>query len=245
MCESWTNIFYLLQQSLRRESVSQRYKKEMPARSSNSAPKKSRAVTKPKVVGKGGNAASYKVTVKYLWGTKKISAKFPTGAHSGNMWLVSHSKKFHLFREGKLASKGISETAMFGTVDTLAKEASASGEIGSVMKAGVVDVPATFRFPKALKVQKDQVVSFSAMIAPSPDWFVGANSISLRTTAGWISRLQVPLWAYDAGTDSGCGFYNAPDFPESVPKPIQYITGPPLFIYTPPEPIAFLMFEKV
>jgi hypothetical protein len=48
------------------------------------------------------------------------------------------------------------------------------------------------------------------MLAPSSDWFVGASGLSLIENGQWVEELIVPLFAYDAGTDSG-GSYTAPN----------------------------------
>ena len=41
------------------------------------------------------------------------------------------------------------------------------------------------------------------MIAPSPDWMIAVNSINLRDGNTWVQSLEIPLFPYDAGTDSG------------------------------------------
>ena len=41
------------------------------------------------------------------------------------------------------------------------------------------------------------------MIAPSPDWFVGVDSISLIENNNWVEEKTISLTLFDAGTDSG------------------------------------------
>ena len=60
------------------------------------------------------------------------------------------------------------------------------------------------------------------MIAPSPDWFVGVNGVSLCGDSAWVNRLELPLMAQDAGTDSGATFA-APNEATSPQEPIQYL----------------------
>ena len=61
------------------------------------------------------------------------------------------------------------------------------------------------------------------MIAPSPDWFIGINSVSLYRNREWLKDTTIQLQVYDAGTEEGDIFgYNNP---ASVPQqPIQLLT---------------------
>ena len=63
-------------------------------------------------------------------------------------------------------------------------------------------------------------VSVIAMIAPSPDWFVGVDSVELCGNDGkWkesVSAISLPAW--DAGTDSGTMFVTADV--ETTPKDV-------------------------
>ena len=50
----------------------------------------------------------------------------------------------------------------------------------------------------------------AAMIAPSPDWFTGVSRVNLRKDGRWVNQVNLTLYAWDAGTDSG-NTYAAPD----------------------------------
>ena len=59
------------------------------------------------------------------------------------------------------------------------------------------------------------------MVAPSPDWFLGVNSLSLLEEGSWVDSVVIELFAYDAGTDSGA-IYTSPDEatdPRGKPRP--------------------------
>jgi hypothetical protein len=69
------------------------------------------------------------------------------------------------------------------------------------------------------------------MVAPSPDWFAGINSLSLCRNGAWIDGETVELAdVYDAGTDSGEAFAMTPNFPIASPLPISidrtHFSGP-------------------
>lgn len=53
-------------------------------------------------------------------------------------------------------------------------------------------------------------------IVPSPDWFVGVDSLDLCDRGSWREQVAVDLYPYDAGTDSGFTF-SSPNF-ATVPQ---------------------------
>ena len=78
------------------------------------------------------------------------------------------------------------------------------------------------------------------MIGPSPDWFVGVSGLSLLDSEGqWMSRRQVALYPYDAGTEDGTEFSlsNPPTNPQGT---IASIRGTGKFS---DEPMAMLSFD--
>lgn len=62
-------------------------------------------------------------------------------------------------------------------------------------------------------------------IVPSPDWFIGIDSLNLCDGDHWKENISLDLFPYDAGTDSGFTF-SSPDF-ETIPqdKVIQVTTS--------------------
>lgn len=59
-------------------------------------------------------------------------------------------------------------------------------------------------------------MSFVVRIVPSPDWFVGVDSLDLCDGGSWREQVAVDLHPYDAGTDSGFTF-SSPNF-ATVPQ---------------------------
>ena len=53
------------------------------------------------------------------------------------------------------------------------------------------------------------LLSLVSMIAPSPDWFIGINSLSLFNDYTWVESQIIELKVYDAGSDSGLRFSSA------------------------------------
>lgn len=59
-------------------------------------------------------------------------------------------------------------------------------------------------------------LSFIVRLVPSPDWFVGVESIDLCDGDHWKENVSLDLFPYDAGTDSGFTF-SSPNF-ETIPQ---------------------------
>uniref|UniRef100_A0A3B3RW82 Spondin 2b, extracellular matrix protein n=1 Tax=Paramormyrops kingsleyae TaxID=1676925 RepID=A0A3B3RW82_9TELE len=59
-------------------------------------------------------------------------------------------------------------------------------------------------------------LSFIIRIVPSPDWFVGVDSLNLCEGDQWKESISLDLHPYDAGTDSGFTF-SSPNF-ETIPQ---------------------------
>lgn len=59
-------------------------------------------------------------------------------------------------------------------------------------------------------------LSFIVRIVPSPDWFVGVDSVDLCDGDHWKDNVSLELFPYDAGTDSGFTF-SSPNF-ETIPQ---------------------------
>lgn len=63
----------------------------------------------------------------------------------------------------------------------------------------------------ALLSARPSQVSFVVRIVPSPDWFVGIDSLDLCDGDRWREEVTVDLYPHDAGTDSGFTF-SSPNF---------------------------------
>lgn len=198
------------------------------------------------------NNKKFKVTFVIPWGKKGTDAivnypKPPLEApHTGNLLLIQHDSKYHLFKLGEKASEGVANSAMFGENDTLISELDPSYKIQS---HEVLKTPNKHTFKIIEHSPKNKYLSFITMIAPSPDWFTAASSIDLSALGKKLEvgkHTVVPLFVYNAGTDAGNEFKTFPKNPQE-PKPISIITHGPLFPKkqkaTPP--IALLDIERV
>ncbi len=189
------------------------------------------------------NAVKYRVQFMTKWGMDpNINA--PEQPHTGNMFLAVHDGTYRLFDVNQLASRGIANTSMFGTVDNLMRMSEEHPGIKQIYTSPVLMAPGR----KDMEIHVDprhSHISFSTMVAPSPDWFTGVSKVNLMQNGKWVNGMMIPLYVYDAGTDSGMGFFNMPDYPESRPKPVSMTTTRVIFPDGRPKPIAYLNIRRV
>jgi len=173
----------------------------------------------------------YTITFTSNWGNS-TNTSLPANAHFSDFAVATHNRSVTFFEMGQTASPGVELIAELGATGAF------STEVGNAITAGTADQviigPDLFfsdaNYPtisiQNITVDKDfPLVSLLSMIAPSPDWFVGANSISLLDTNGdWIPEITMDLFPYDAGTEEGTGY--SLDNPATTPlENITNITG--------------------
>lgn len=157
--------------------------------------------------------ARYKIELRISWSKATHPHDWPeTGGHMSGLVAVAHGGRYVMFEDGRTASSGLKLLAENGRatiLDAEFTEARRRERIGEVIKAeGLKKVPGTMK--TEITVSKEHpFVSFATMLAPSPDWFTGAGGVDLRAEGKWVKRLRVPLWAWDAGTDSGSSYLSA------------------------------------
>jgi hypothetical protein len=81
-------------------------------------------------------------------------------------------------------------------------------------------------------------------VAPSPDWFVGVDSLSLVEGGDWVAERRVTLYPWDAGTDSGPS-YRSPDEATQPRGTIQALTGYPVAHGGQVAPFGTFTFRRV
>ena len=69
-----------------------------------------------------------------------------------------------------------------------------------------------------------RLVSFITKIIPSPDWFIGIDSVELCKDGKWVEHLTLDLNPLDAGTDNGLTF-TAPNWPTKPQELVEKITA--------------------
>jgi len=150
--------------------------------------------------------ADYQIHIKVTWSVETHAYEFPPSPTLSHLIGATHSDDYAMFKDGDTASSGLELIAERGRVSIFRIELQEADDrelIGTVFESDEIEeIPgeATLSFSARADFP---LVSFVTMIAPSPDWITGLSAVPLHDGEGWIDRLELPLWAWDAGTDSG------------------------------------------
>lgn len=163
-------------------------------------------------------SARYRVSFVVEWGRTTHPATLPPNSHVSPAVVANHAAPGAVFAPGTTASPGIEAMAEVGSTGTLVGELSSNPSVDSIQTGRRIDGPGVDTFEFTVD-QNARYVSLVSMLAPSPDWFVGAGDIELFVDGRWVPAVDMVLGDYDAGTDSGTGF-TSPNANTSPPQPI-------------------------
>jgi Spondin_N len=174
------------------------------------------------------DTARYTLEVAVAWSAETHPLEFPGGAHFSDLIGATHDARYTLFADGRTASTGLELLAENGRASILRAEldeGARRGRIGAVFRGeGVYSLPGSITTTFDVDA-RHRLVSFATMIAPSPDWFTGLSGVDLMTGGQWIERLELALWAWDAGTDSG-QTYTDPDADTQPRESVRLLASP-------------------
>jgi hypothetical protein len=137
----------------------------------------------------------------------------------------------------------MAERGRTSPLDSEVQAAIAAGTAYSLILGGAIDrVPgeATAEFEIG---REHPLVSLVSMVAPSPDWFVGTDSMSLVEGGDWVAEKVVALYPWDAGTDSG-PTYAAPDQASQPRQAIHLLEGHPVALGGAVAPFGTFTFRR-
>ncbi len=88
------------------------------------------------------------------------------------------------------------------------------GNASAPFGAPGINSPGTQSLTFTVNALRPQITMIT-MVACSPDWFTGTTGFDLLTNGRWRDGVRVPLYPFDAGTDSGPS-YESPDQPPAT-----------------------------
>ena len=185
--------------------------------------------------------ATYQVNFDATWSSSTHPNAYPNNAHFSPLIGATHKASANLWQAGQLASNGIESMAETGNNSNLTGEINAlrnSGQAGLRLLGGAPNSPGSTSITFTT-TDEFPLVSLVTMIAPSPDWFVGVDSLSLMDNGVWVDKV-VTLYAWDAGTDSGTNFTSG-NQNTNPQEPIFLITQGP---FTGADPLGTLTFTR-
>lgn len=183
----------------------------------------------------------YRVDVTFNW-----TAEDELDAHWSRLIAFAHSSRYSLFRDGDTASSGLALVATNGRINVLEAELAEGrrrGRVGAHLVLPGVASPGAFSFDITVDETLSRI-SFATMLAPSPDWFSGANGVQLRTDGVWQDQVTVVLWPWDAGADSGPD-YTGPNVETQPRQSIRLLTHPDFLTADGLAPIGQASFTRL
>lgn len=157
------------------------------------------------------DAARYTVSFESNWSQEAhphSSGSLPASAHWSRLVGVTHNSDVQFLSMGTLATPGIEDVAELGSNAAFFNEvdvAIAANTANQSLNGPDLDTPlGTMEITSIETTTEFPLITLVSMIAPSPDWMIAVNSISLVDSEGdWIEEIVLDLYPYDAGTDSG------------------------------------------
>ena len=192
-------------------------------------------------------SAMYELTFASTWSADTHPSDFPSNPHFSGLIGGTHDETVAFWTVGQLASEGIERMAETGNKTILQEEVEAqiaNGHAEYVLSGGGIGTsPGTRVFTFTIS-QDYQLATIVSMIAPSPDWFVGVDSLDLFHDNQWTPELIIPLEPYDSGTDSG-DTYSTPNVDTVPPEPIFVIEGYPFETEGTQPPLGTFTFRRM
>ena len=193
----------------------------------------------------GGESARYRLTFEGAWTRTVTPAGVPGSAHFSPLIGAVHNDQVSFWERGRRASRQLEEVAELGVNTRMrAFMQNSRSQVLEVLEKNpgrggtartTIEFEATRDFP---------LVTLMSMVAPSPDWFVSVPGLSLLDGQDeWLTRREVPLFPYDAGTEEGTEF--SLDNPPTVPQgTIMSIRGMGKFTDAPIAKLTFELLES-
>ncbi|XP_067909491.1 spondin-2-like [Heterodontus francisci] len=172
--------------------------------------------------------ASYSFSFLAEWNSLSFPKQYPTHrppAQWSMLFGCVHNYDFTLWAEGAVASSGVKMFVEDGKHETLLEEVNATlGTVQSWFHTNPIIAGEGNSSTLFTVTPTHPLVSFLVRIIPSPDWFLGANSINLCENNTWKESYTLDLFPWDAGTDSGFTF-SSPNFATNPQETIFQITA--------------------
>lgn len=143
--------------------------------------------------------ARYQVVFNATWSHQTLPTNWPANAHFSGLVGGTHNANVHFWRDGETASEGIRLMAELGQKTTLLNEiapAITNGTARFQLSAGGISPSpgsVSLTFPQPM-TRDYPLVTLVSMIAPSPDWFVGVDSLNMIENGQWITNMTVTLY---------------------------------------------------
>eukprot|EP00117_Sycon_ciliatum_P043460 scpid4194/ scgid2140/ Spondin-2; Differentially expressed in cancerous and non-cancerous lung cells 1; Mindin len=151
----------------------------------------------------------------------------PRAPHRGNFGFLvaaSHDQCYRMWQVGQDIGIGADAVAELGNSTKLVRELLAAGlHVRDVLTGSAYQ--AVVNATEVCNITVDRFrpfVSLMRNIYYSPDWFVGASAVNLCAGDQW-QNVSIPLYPYDAGTDSSTSIVSFTHKATSPPQPVALL----------------------
>ena len=176
--------------------------------------------------------AVYNVSFESVWSQEThphSSGSLPANAHWSPLVGVIHTEDIQFLMMGELASQAVENIAEMGIADQFeidVNQAISEGYAQQYLDMGMLNSSLGTLSTSGITVSTAYPrLTILSMIAPSPDWLIAVSSIPLiDNTGNFIESIIIPLFPYDAGTDSGAD-YASPNIDTDPADPISSLQG--------------------
>lgn len=169
----------------------------------------------------------YRVVLTTHWTRETFPKQYPEFRPHAQWSKVvgrSHDKSYVLWRLGTEATDGVKIFAETGKSDVLDAQTQGEGGIYDEFTAPPTPTGAGKTEAEFFVDGNHSRVSLMSRIIPSPDWFIGIDSLSLCEQGGWVDSLTFEVDPIDAGTDNGFTF-TAPNWSTDPKEKIYRISA--------------------
>ncbi|KAJ9573470.1 hypothetical protein L9F63_009130 [Diploptera punctata] len=169
----------------------------------------------------------YKLHVETHWSREVFPKQYPEWrppAQWSRLVGRSHNSSYSLFRVGRTANDGLKMFSETGQTDGLVERGQGEDGVFDQFNGPSIPTGEGHSETQFFVNGNHTKVSVAMRIVPSPDWFVGLDSLQLCRTGYWVDSLSIQARPLDAGTDSGFTF-TAPNWPTEPRQKISYITS--------------------
>ncbi len=186
----------------------------------------------------------YRVTMEMTWSEETHPVDWLMFPHFSPWVGTVHDRSVTFWEPGLFASPGVQDVAEQGGEIAFRDEILAEvvlGNASSPFGAPGINSPGTQTVTFLTNGNRPRMTMIT-MVACSPDWFTGTSGFDLLTNGRWRDGVRVPLYPFDAGTDSGPS-YESPDQPTVPVVPVYRIYSDPLGVAGTSPPVGHYVFE--
>jgi len=158
--------------------------------------------------------AVYKLTLSTNWNKESFPRQYPLWrppAQWSKTLGFSHTEKFNLFSLGQGVSEGVKQFVETGDSQGLDSRGDNSSLLDSFTGPPILSGSGNSSARVFLDGRHTRV-SLVTKLVPSPDWFIGLDSLDLCQGGRFIDALTMEVDPLDAGTDNGFTF-TSPNWP--------------------------------